>query len=371
MRVLCVIPAMGPGGAERAMARLSSALSERHEVTLVSWEAADAQSFYPLPEGVRQIRLGLLGGSGLERFRRLSRRLGALRQVVTTIRPDVIVSFMDTTNTTTVAACLGSGVPVVVSERTDPSRHYIPRPKKILRTAAYGLAARIVVQTRRVRDYFPRWMQPRIDIIPNPAPRPTVSAQPDRPDPRGRFRIVGLGRLGQEKGFDRLIAAFGVVARTHPAWDLVIFGEGDQRAALEAQAAALGLGARISLPGLTRTPEADLAASHLMAFPSRYEGFPNALAEAIATGLPAVAFSGISGVEDLILPEQTGLLVESEADSTGLAIALDRLMGDDQTRARFGAAARAHAGQWAPEIVHGQWETVLTKIVRDPAAPCG
>ncbi|MDA8232963.1 MAG: glycosyltransferase family 4 protein [Magnetospirillum sp.] len=373
MRILCVISTMEPGGAQRAMARLVTHLAQRHEVTLVTWEAPEVASFYDLPPPVRLVRCGLLGGSGWAWVRRVAARLPTLRRHVRSWHPHVVLGFMDITNVTAVVACLGTGVPVVASERIDPARHRIPRAKSILRLVGYALADRVVVQTERVRRYFPRWMWGRIDIVPNAAPPPPEIARPDRPGAQGRFRIIGLGRLDRQKGFDCLIEAFGRIAGHHPAWDLVIFGEGSERKALEAQVAALGLNDRIRLPGVTRTPEAELAASHLMAFPSRFEGFPNALAEGIATGLPAVAFDGVSGVEDLVVPDHTGVLVDPCQDAAGFAAALDRLMADDAARARFGAAAISHAANWTPEAVHRSWERLLTEVafqVRRPSSPC-
>ena len=123
MRVLCVIPDLGPGGAERAMSRLASSLAERHQVTLMTYEAQSCPSFYPLSEHILVLKIGLLGGDGFERLRRIVARVKVIRNFVTKNKPDVVLSFMDTVNVTVVGACLGTGVPIVVSERTDPSRH--------------------------------------------------------------------------------------------------------------------------------------------------------------------------------------------------------------------------------------------------------
>ena len=365
MRIICVIPNMGPGGAERAMARLSAALSTKHDVVVVTWQAPDAVSFYTLPSSVKLVNLSLVGGAGLARGWRLFRRFSSLRNLVADLRPNLVLSFMDTTNVIAVTACLGTGVPVVVSERTDPAVHSLPVAKRILRDVAYNFADKVVVQTERVRSYFSPHLQSRIVVIPNPAPRPLRVAIPDRPGVNGRYRIMGLGRLSWEKGFDRLIAAFGSIAGLHPDWDLVIFGEGDQRSELEGLVRALGLDDRIRLPGLTCAPEQELAASHIMVLPSRYEGFPNALAEAVATGLPAVAFEGISGAEDLIKSECTGLHVCPQGDATQqLASALHCLMADSAKRVRFGLEAQSHAAHWDPEMVHKRWEDVLLLAAR-------
>lgn len=357
MRLLCVIPAMGPGGAERVMARLIGSLAREHTVMLLTYEAPTTPSFYPLPPHVEQVRLDLLGGCGFDRLSRLARRAVAIRGVVRAWRPDVILSFMDTMNTTAVLSCLGTGVPVVVSERVDPSRHPLPWPKRVLRLAAYGMAHAVVVQTERIRRAFPSWLSRRMTIIPNGVPLPSMNAQPDVPGRNGRFRVIGIGRLEHQKGFDLLIEAFAAIAPRHPDWDLVIFGEGSERTALTALSERMGVATRVCLAGLTSSPEAEMTASHVIAFPSRYEGFPNALAEGMAAGLPAVAQIGVSGVEELVVEGRTGFLVGD--DSAGLADALDRLMTNPNLRGEMGREARQHATLWAPDDIHARWATVL------------
>jgi glycosyltransferase involved in cell wall biosynthesis len=104
-----------------------------------------------------------------------------------------------------------------------------------------------------------------------------------------------------------------------------------------------------------------------MAFPSRNEGFPNALAEGLAVGLPAVGYKTVSGVEDLIIDGETGLLVDKKEEIVGLARALSTLMADAQLRVRLGKAARRHVGQWAPDRMFALWDEVLREAVAAPA----
>jgi glycosyltransferase involved in cell wall biosynthesis len=101
-----------------------------------------------------------------------------------------------------------------------------------------------------------------------------------------------------------------------------------------------------------------------MAFPSLYEGFPNALAEGLAVGLPAVGYRGVSGVEDLIIHGTTGLLVEQEAGVDGLARALAALMSEPDLRAILGKSARRHVSRWSPEIIFAEWDGVLADSIR-------
>ena len=178
-----------------------------------------------------------------------------------------------------------------------------------------------------------------------------------------------MGRLERQKGFDRLLEPFAQIAPSHPDWDLVIFGEGPERQELESQVKKLGLDGRVLLPGITTDPASELAASHVMAFPSRYEGFPNALAEGLAAGLPAVGFAGVSGVEDLIVDRETGLLVDPAQEKFALADALTQLMEDSDLRSRLGAQAKREAEKWRPEIICDRWESLLVAVAgsKEPA----
>jgi glycosyltransferase involved in cell wall biosynthesis len=179
--------------------------------------------------------------------------------------------------------------------------------------------------------------------------------------------MILVGRLEQrQKGLDRMIDAFRLIADDYPDWDLTLVGEGPDRGALEERVAQLGLDGRVALPGAVADIDRELAAAHLMAFPSRYEGFPNALAEGLAAGLPAVGYAGVSGVEELIVDGQTGLLVREEEGHHGLARALSEVMRDAPRRALMGEAARRHVTQWSPERVLGEWERVLAEATGCP-----
>src|SRR6516164_7010798 len=117
MRVLCLIPSMGPGGAERAMSRLVSFLCERHTVCLLDWSSQSDSSFYEIPEKVQYCRADLLGGANtFDRIRRIVKRFHAIRGEVNSFKPDVVLSFMDTMNMTAILSLFGSGIPLLISE---------------------------------------------------------------------------------------------------------------------------------------------------------------------------------------------------------------------------------------------------------------
>ena len=360
MRILCVIPTMGPGGAERVMSHLITHFSKQHAVTLLTFESKTTASFYPLPASVDYRKTDRFGCHRLQRAWRIISRPRIIRQTVKALAPDAIISFTDTTNITALLACLGLKVPVIISERIDPSEHRIGWAKDLLRAYTYPRARMIVVPSCRVAEYFPASLQSKIRIIGNPIPVAPVTTRASD-DGTGRKRVIAVGRYEPQKGFDLLLDAFALIAETHLDWDLVIIGEGPERPRLEAQMQRLQLEARVTLKGVVPDIFRELANSHVMACPSRYEGFPNALAEGLAAGLPAVGYRGVSGVEDLVIDGKTGLLLDLSEGAAGLARALSRVIGDSQFRAAATEAAFEHIRRWAPDHIFALWEELLAE----------
>jgi GalNAc-alpha-(1->4)-GalNAc-alpha-(1->3)-diNAcBac-PP-undecaprenol alpha-1,4-N-acetyl-D-galactosaminyltransferase len=124
---------------------------------------------------------------------------------------------------------------------------------------------------------------------------------------------------------------------------------------------------RIRLPGVTAGIEEELRAAHILAFPSTYEGFPNALAEGMAAGLPVIGMPEVSGVEELIIPGETGLLADWSAPVDRLADRLGDLMRDPALRLRLGSNARAHVAAFRPQMHYERWESLLHRVARTQA----
>jgi GalNAc-alpha-(1->4)-GalNAc-alpha-(1->3)-diNAcBac-PP-undecaprenol alpha-1,4-N-acetyl-D-galactosaminyltransferase len=361
VKLLFLIDALHCGGAQRVCATLCNHWAERGwDVTLATFDDGAAPPFFPLAPGVRRVPLALtsrsagFGRSLIDNLRRVVR----LRRFVARERPDRILSFIDENNVLALLAAWGSGIPVVVSERTDPAHHALPRSWRILRRATYPWARAIVLQTRAAGAYFPASWAGRIAIVPNPVPGGAALASLGG-DTAGRpRRILGLGRLGEEKGFDLLIRAFASVAPSSPEWELTILGDGPQRDALTAQIARHGLGGRVTLPGYARDAMEQLSRADLFVLPSRYEGFPNALCEAMAVGLPVVAFDCPSGPAEIVRDGIDGVLVPAE-DERALAAALERLIRDPETRRRLGARAAELPERFSVERIAALWQRIL------------
>lgn len=180
-----------------------------------------------------------------------------------------------------------------------------------------------------------------IDIIPNGVDTDRFVPAARRP-PSDSVRLCFVGRLVRQKGLDILLAALAKLPPTAP-WRLTLVGDGPERPELSARADRLGFADRIHFAGWTSRDALPglLAAHDLFVFPSRDEGMPNAVLEAMAAGLPVIA-TAIAGSEELVLPDQTGLLVPPD-DPDALAAALGRCLADAGLRQAFGNAGRDRA----------------------------
>lgn len=362
MRLTLVIPGLDDaGGAERVMATLANAWAKRGwPTTLLTLDDGAAPPFYPLDPAVDRRPLGIAGPSRspLAAVANNRRRLRALRRAVATSRPDVVVSFMDQTNVLVLLATRGLGIPVVVAEHSNPAEQPIGPIWGGMRRLLYPRAACVVMLTERAASYFPPAIRRRVRIVPNPIALPGAGARDPNAADRGGRVLVAVGRLSREKGFDLLLRAFAMATHRRPEWRLVIWGDGPQRPELERMRDNLGLGGHVSLPGTTSAIMQEMDTSDLFVLSSRYEGFPMALCEAMAVGLPVVAFDCPAGPREIVRPGIDGVLVPAE-DVPALAAALDRLMGDPAERRRLGERAPDVLDRFGLEAVLAIWDDLL------------
>ncbi|HYO62564.1 MAG TPA: glycosyltransferase family 4 protein [Pyrinomonadaceae bacterium] len=365
MRVTFVIPVIASGGAEHALVILANhwAALGRH-VTVLTYDDGARAPFYELDPRIRHVPLGIAHDSaGLAAaVGNNLRRARLLRREIRRSRAQVVVSFIDQTNVLTLVAAEGLGVPVVVVEQSDPHTFPIKKVWARLRLLTYARARRVVLLSARDADYFPPRLRRRVAVIPNPfIPPPALDDDEPRDGATREPTLIAVGRLHRDKGFDILLEAFSLLADAHPRWKLTVLGEGEERGRLEALRDGLRLGARVSLPGRVKDPYTFLRRATLFALPSRAEGFPLALCEALACGLPAVCTDCAGGVRDIIEDGVNGLLVPKE-DAGALALALGRLMSDETERRRLARRAPEVVERFSPHRTFEAWESLLREV---------
>jgi glycosyltransferase involved in cell wall biosynthesis len=177
--------------------------------------------------------------------------------------------------------------------------------------------------------------------------------------------VVTVGRLTYQKGFDLLLGTFRIVADRHPDWSLHIYGSGDWHDRLAGQIHQSGLDGTVTLKGFSRSLPHELAGASIFAMSSRYEGFSLALVEAMAVGLPPVAFACPQGPIEIIDDGVDGLLVPPQ-DTNALASAICSLIENPGLRAELAAAARRSVQRYAPGAVDARWEQLIDALTARP-----
>lgn len=356
--VMLIISSLGGGGAERVISELAAFLAERgYAVTLATLEG-DKDDRYSLDSRVERVRINIMWDSRslLDSLSSTYRRLRMIRRTVLQSGANIVISFIDTTNVRVLLSLIGTGVPVIVSERTDPRHHQIGHFWSYLRLVLYPRAARVVVQTQGVAAWArASFLAKRLEIIPNAVRLFDLNCDAGRPPgmPEGRV-VMGMGRLGKEKGFDSLVRAFSASSLPHADWFLVILGEGQEKSCLINLAGQLGLSDRVILVGRQECPEKWLKHADIFALSSRYEGFPNVLIEAMQCGVACVAFDCQSGPGEIIRHGVDGWLVPAD-DVNALSESLRMLGHNTALRVALGDAAMDVSNTYSPEAVYGKW----------------
>ena len=374
LKLVCIIPSLNGGGAERVLSQLASMLAKReHDVTLITLDDGKHDR-HLIAEQVRRLNLDVMTRSTRNQkanaFVRLAqsiKRLSRLRSAFREIGPDVILSFCDQMNVMTLIAASRTGIPVVACERSDPRHQSLSQPWEWLRGSTYPNAFRVVALTQEVAEHLQEEYRANTTTIasaiaspPNPSPRDIASQS---------RKILAMGRLEHEKGFDRLIEAFGKMADKHPDWMLSILGDGSQREALERQISELHLTARVTLHGWLQDPWKQHLDSCFFVLPSRYEGFPSALLEAMCRGIPALTVDCDSGPRAIThrMEDQTGHpgAMITANDSSGLVSGLEEMISNPAAREEFGRRGVAVTDHFGWEHMVSQFESLLREAASD------
>ena len=339
------------------------------EVVVADLMAGDGNC-YPLPAGVRRIGLNLPAVRRPLLFIPLRgvRALLAVRHVLRVERPDIVIGMR--TVACVILSLLQRGRHCIAIGRC--ARHHPPWSPygtmgEAMRRRLYGRLDALVAQTseggRRERINMP--LQ-RVAVIPNPVSLPLPEHAPrvavGDMVASGRKFLLAVGRLAEQKAFDRLLDAFAQVAARHGDWDLVVVGEGEMRGALEAQAVRLDLGGRVHFPGRVGNMGEWYRAADGFVLTSHYEGIPNVLLEAMVHGCPAISVDCDAGPRDVIRNGEDGLLV-AQNDPAALVAGLNRLLGDEALRQRLASRAVEVRDRFSPERIRGMWQELFDGLL--------
>ncbi|TDC44537.1 glycosyltransferase family 4 protein, partial [Actinomadura sp. KC345] len=224
----------------------------------------------------------------------------------------------------------------------------------------YADVDRLLVLTAEDADAWARDGMTNVDYIPNALHvTPTVHPTLDLPV------VACVGRLAPEKGIDLMLEAWERVSARHPGWRLHVYGGGPDGEELRGRVRAAGLSGSVEFRGVVADVEEALVEASVFALPSRAEGFPMSVLEAMAYGLPTVAFDCAPGVRALTGEGRGGVLVEP-GDTAAFARELERLIEDPDLRRALGAEARAAVLRFHPDAVLARWDRLFDLLHREP-----
>ena len=277
--------------------------------------------------------------------------------------PRRVLSFLSKTNLAACLALWSEEAHLVVSERNDLRRDVLPAEWRALRPLLFQRADVVTANAQgTLESLHAVASSQRLMLLPNPLPR--VAADPSNVGQNTGF--LTIARAVHQKGLDRLIEAFAGLAdlsestrsESTDSWSLTLVGDGPERVALEALADQCAVRHRIRFLGHCHDVRSELAAAAVFVLPSRKEGVPNALLEAMAAGLAVIVNDASPGPLEFVTHDQNGLVV-SHDDAAALARAMLRLQKDPQLRTRLGLAAQERLKTQDWPVLEPIWKAAL------------
>ena len=284
------------GGIEKMSLLIAKGLLTRgHKVIVASIDSEAAQSFYQWPDGIKWEKVSIGDATYKASNRIRFSRAMAIRRIAKENQIDSAIGFQVGAFALLRFATLGLGITVVAAERNSPTLFRFIKHgsfKRFFSNLILLAASSIAVQFPNYRDYYPLYLRARIRITPNPVIPPTDIR---RVSNGVKNQLLFVGRLTYQKNLPVLIRALAHVSqRVH----LTVIGEGPDYF----ESSTLALQLNLSVTFLPPTPELSsyYLRSDFLVLPSRWEGFPNVVAEALSFGLPVIGFQSCAGVPELV-----------------------------------------------------------------------
>lgn len=360
-KILLLIPSLGAGGAERVMVTLANEWSKKNDVTFMVFN--DGTSFYDLEPKVHVKGMNLMPGKG-RLVRSFSipimeyKRFRYLYKEVKNEQYDFVLSFCWTMNVmASLVSILQKDKTIVISERSDPTKY--PKWLQALICYFYQKNTAVVCQTNIVKEYFlKRNFKNNLLVLPNPV---NFADIPTERCVDFNKEIVTVGRLHKAKNHKLLIDAFNEISRKYPQYLLKIYGMGELEKELRDQIESLGLCNKVKLMGTKKRVMYEVNSSAIFVLASNHEGFPNALIEAMAVGMPVISSRFATIADDLIVEGENGYLFEV-GNKDSLVYALEKMLGREGDFLDFAEKNRKVAEQFRDSDVAEKWLDEIVKL---------
>lgn len=327
----------GSGGAQKVVSLLCNSIAEKnHDVLLILYEDRTDMDYYISDKVSISVLPKRNAGENILRY--ALRKLLYLRKSVFSFNPDIIVPFLADQTFYIFLATLFSkfNTRIITTVRNNPK--LFPKQKKYRwrNNVLIALSKAVFFQNDEQKKYFPLFIQKKSFVLPNPVSDELLFSVREKLDLN---KLVTLGRLNDQKNQMMLIEAISTIKTKFPDISLDIYGEGELEAKLEAKIIELKLEKNVHLCGITNDVKSVLLSHGLFVMTSNYEGMPNALIEAMATGMPCISTDCPTGPSDLIKNYQNGLLVPMH-DIKKCASAIEYMIDNKERAISMGLQAQ-------------------------------
>lgn len=351
-----VIHSLSSGGAERVVSTLSNELAEEYNIIIINFIANTP--FYALKDTIKVVHCNHDFKPSKNVWQAIKLNFGfyqKIKGVFKTENIDLGIGFMTTANILTILAAKALRTPVIVSERIDPTHTKTPFVWRQLKKWTYPKTDYLVVQTEPIKKFYSTLVSDqKLVILPNPISTELISRK--KVDETNVNTILNVGRLTDQKGQDILIKAF---ANLNPMeWKLLIVGEGPKREEYQKLINNLQMEDKIFLEGKTNNISDYYNKADIFAFTSHFEGFPNALIEAMYMGLACISTDCPTGPSELIKDGENGFLIDVN-DQKALEKKLSILMNNNELIETFSESAKSSVQKFKVKNVIKSWKEII------------
>ena len=352
------------GGIQQAAVDLAHAMLERgHDVTVFYRKSSKnhAAPLYHLNHRIPLVGFYVEAYNAFVSPHETASMLNSMRESILSSGVDVLAAMFSWDALLLFPTVMrDTGVPLIISEHNNPHVINEERWNVYERHACLAAADCIHVLTPAYKAALPEFLQKRTRVIPNPAHR----LLPKEQNPQtGEKIILAAGRfVDHHKMFSLLIESFAALEAQFPDWRLVLCGDGPDRKKYERLIQKLGIAGKTTIPGMVSDMSPYYKKCAFVCVPSRYEGFPLIPLEAYSYTKPVVGFSTCSGLNEIIIHGETGLLAP-EFTAYSLTGQLALMMNDAELRIRFGQTGWDSLSRFAAEEVYSLWERLFEEAI--------
>ncbi|MFQ6862922.1 MAG: glycosyltransferase [Beduini sp.] len=350
MKICILIGSLRGGGAERMATILANSLKKQnHDVTLINFEKKEDE--YLLESGISRYFL---------QHTNIVNDILDLNKYIKQIEADIYISIDIYFNILAGFCKRINKIKVIMSERNDPRNVNIRTSIKLLRNISYKYADGIVFQTIEARNYFKKVFTVKSSVIPNP-----IKKDLPRRNSNCKNVIVAVGRLSKQKNYLLLLNVFEKISKKYPEYQLVIFGEGEEKTNIINHIRQLKLESKVHINNFTSELHDKIKDYKIYVLSSDYEGIPNSLLEALGMGFPVVASNTPSGgTKSLIDHSVNGFLFQPMNEEEFYKY-LSQLIDDENLQKMFSKNALIVNDKFSEEIIVKQWVSFIEEIVNN------